>query len=293
MKKIFLILLFVTYQISVAQSFESTNQDTVGYIDANNLKQGYWKFLGIMKKLPGYKDDQVVEEGKFTDNRKVGKWKKYFPSGNVDSEITYENGRPNGYYINYYDNGKVQEEGMWVNNKPVGTFKRFHENGVISQEFNYNKTGKKEGDQKWFYENGKVMIEGEFANGQESGVLKEYYENGDLKAEKNFNNGTLDAATTKTYEPKKPLVKTEEIKPIDNSKALPVQNDELPNLGAFNGNGYAKLFGANKQITKDGVFKNKILMDGKEYIYNKDGILQKIKIYKNGAYVGDGVIEEK
>lgn len=290
--KRFLLILFFIAKISAAQSFEINNQDTVNFIDVNNLKQGYWRFLGFMKKLPGYKDDQVIEEGKFADSRKVGLWKKYFPSGNIDSKVTYQNGRPNGYYVNYYDNGKIQEEGTWINNKPVGQFKRFHENGVIAQEFNYNNTGKREGAQKYYYENGKIMIEGEWAEGKESGILKEYYENGDLKAEKNFNGGTLDPATTKTYEPKKPLAKTTELKPIDTTPAV-AKNDEKPNLGAFNGNGYAKLYGSNKQITKDGTFSNYKLIDGKEYIYNKDGILQKIEIYKKGVYVGDGVIEDE
>jgi antitoxin component YwqK of YwqJK toxin-antitoxin module len=292
MKKFLLLLFFIAYKISTAQSFELFNQDTINLIDASNLKQGHWIFFGKMKKLPGYKDDQKVEEGGFVDSKKSGTWKKYFPSGNTENEITYQNGRPNGHYVNYYDNGKVQEEGNWVNNKPIGTFKRYHENGNLSQEFNFNKGGQREGVQKYYHENGKLMIEGEWADGKESGILREYYENGDLRAEKNFMNGSLDPATSKEFEPKKPLEKKEEIKPVTSAPVL-AQKDEAPNMGSFSGNGYAKLYNSNKQVTKDGIFSNYKLVDGKEYIYNSDGILQRIAVYKNGSYVGDGVISEK
>ena len=292
MKKFLLFIIFITCKISIAQSLEVYNQDTINYIDVNNMKQGHWIFWGKMKKLPGYADNQKVEEGSFKDSKKVGSWKKYFPSGNVQNEISYKGGRPNGYYINYYDNGKIEEEGTWVNNRQVGQFKRYYENGVLSQEFNFNEKGDREGVQKYYYENGKVMMEGQWANGQESGILKEYYENGDLRAEKNFTNGTMDPASSNTYEPKKPMVKIAE---TDEEKASPVvaKGEELPNMGTFNGNGYGKLYNKNNQIAKDGTFKNYKLIEGKYYIYNKDGIIQKVEIYKNGVYIGDGVIAEK
>lgn len=294
MKRFLLIVFFITYKISLAQSFEIYNQDTINMIDANNLKQGFWIFWGKMKKLPGYADDSKVEEGTFQNSRKVGLWKKYFPNGKVENEISYQNGRPNGRYVMYYPNGQVQEEAVWKGTKQVGTFKRYYENGNVAQEFTMNENGKKDGIQRYYYENGKIMIEGEFKNGQESGIIKEYYENGDLRAEKNFANGMLDAASTKVYEPKKPLAK-EEPEPVKAVGPPPVVNkaDETVNMGSFNGNGYAKLFDGNKQVSKDGIFSNYRLVDGKHYIYDKNGILQRVAIYKNGAYVGDGVIEQK
>lgn len=279
----------------MAQSFEIFNQDTINFVDANNLKQGYWIFFGRMKKLPEYRDDQKVEEGKFSDSRKVGIWKKYFPNGNLNHEVTYVNGRPNGVYINYYQDGVVQEEGTWINNKQVGKFIRKHENGVVSQEFTFNNNGKREGVQKYYYPNGQVMIEGSWEEGQESGVVKEFYENGDIKSEKVYNNGKFDEAASKTYEPKKPLppVDKDQLKTDEPYKPPVVKGDEKPNMGIFNGDGYAKLYNANKQVSKDGIFSKYKLLDGKEYIYNKDGILERIMVYKNGVYVGDGVMEEQ
>lgn len=56
-------------------------------------------------------------------------------------------------------------------------------------------------------------------------------------------------------------------------------------------NGKHILYNKNKQISKDGDFKDNRLMEGKSYIYNENGILTRVAVYKNGIYVGDGSIE--
>jgi antitoxin component YwqK of YwqJK toxin-antitoxin module len=60
----------------------------------------------------------------------------------------------------------------------------------------------------------------------------------------------------------------------------------------FNGEGYWKLYNANKQVSKDGTFSKSRLVDGKVYFYSSDGILTRIAVYKDGKYVGDAVVEE-
>jgi antitoxin component YwqK of YwqJK toxin-antitoxin module len=51
------------------------------------------------------------------------------------------------------------------------------------------------------------------------------------------------------------------------------------------------LYNKNRQISKDGIFKDNRLMEGKAYIYDENGILIRIAIFKNGIYVGDAPIE--
>jgi antitoxin component YwqK of YwqJK toxin-antitoxin module len=293
MKKITLILLFITCKIGLAQSYELYNKDTINFVDATGKKQGKWIIFNRTKKLPQYPADAKVEEGKFTDSRKVGKWIEYYPNGNPKNRITFENGRPNGYAIMYHENGKISEEGMWKNNRWVGEYKMYYENGQVMQEFKFNATGKREGPQKYYYENGQVMIEGNWQEGKESGIVKEYYENGDIKAEKNFAGGTLDAATTKTYQPKKPLPKDpEEVKqapPVTVSAAETVGTGQK-SQGPLNGN--HTLLNKNKQPSKVGYFENNKLIDGKVFFYSEDGILTRIALYKGGKYVGD-TVEDK
>lgn len=297
MKKIVLIVLITISKIVSAQSFELLNNDTINLTTVSGKKQGKWIITNKLIKKPCYTDDQKVEEGTYENSKKTGVWNEYYCNNNLKSKITYENNRPNGYAIMYHENGKIKEEGLWKNNRWVGDYKLYYENGQVQQAFKFNTTGKREGDQKYFYDNGQTMIEGAWAEGKEAGLLKEYYENGDLKSEKNFADGYLDFASVKTYEPKKPIV-VEAVKEVveDPIKVAPIEVDkvnEKVNSGIpFNGEGQWKLYNKNRQVSKDGIFHKNRLMDGKVYIYNSNGILTRIALYKGGKYIGDSVIEE-
>ncbi|MCE9538190.1 MAG: toxin-antitoxin system YwqK family antitoxin [Bacteroidetes bacterium] len=297
MKKVFLIVLIIASNLAFAQTYEMAGTDTINLTDVSGKKQGKWIVTNKMVHKPCYTDDQKVEEGIFESSKKIGIWTEYYCNNNLKSKITYENNRPNGYAIMYHENGKPKEEGLWKNNRWVGDYKLYYENGQVQQAFKFNTTGKRAGDQKYYYENGQTMIEGSWAEGKEAGILKEYYENGDLKSEKNFADGFLDVASVKTYEPKKPIIK-EVVKEVvvDPIKVAPIEVDkgiEKVNSGKpFDGEGKWKLYNKNKQVSKDGVFHSNKLIDGKVYIYNTNGILTRIALYKGGKYIGDSVIEE-
>jgi hypothetical protein len=80
---------------------------------------------------------------------------------------------------------------------------------------------------------------------------------------------------------------------IDNTKTLSVSKDEIlqdPNQKLPTVlNGYFMLYNRNKQKTKDGVFKENRFMDGKNYVYNQNGQLISIEVYKNGFFAGTAV----
>lgn len=106
------------------------------HTDENNLKQGHWIVLykDIKRKTPGYKPDQVVEEGDYVDGKRVGVWKGFFPDGKTKHEITYKDGIPEGFARFYYKNGNIAEEGMWKINKWTGEYKYYSEQGELLQE---------------------------------------------------------------------------------------------------------------------------------------------------------------
>ncbi len=300
MKKFYFIFIFLVYKISVAQSqaYElagASGKDTINLIDALGKKQGKWVLKGKHKPGTCYAADQKAEEGKYTDNKKIGKWLEYYCNGNMKNQLTFQGGRPDGYAIMYHENGKISEEGNWKNNRWVGNYKLYYENGQVQHQFVFNPSGKREGPQTYYHENGQVAIEGTFANGKETGVIKEYHENGDLKAEKTFNDGAVDVASIKEFEPKKPIVKSKD-PVIDNAPKIVLKPDEKPNgavasKGPMVLNGPNIIYNKNKQITKDGNFKDNRMMEGKAYIYDDNGILQRVSVYKNGIYVGDTPIE--
>lgn len=296
MKNLVLLGAILSFNIasSQAQKFQIAGKDTINLVDQAGKKQGPWIIFGKDKGGPCYQPEQKAEEGKYQENRKSGQWVEYYCSGTPKSKVTFVNGRPDGYAITYHENGKVAEEGIWKNNRWVGNYKMYYENGNVQHDFVFNEGGKREGTQKYYYENKEVAIEGNFKNGKEAGVIKEYHENGDLKAEKTFNEGNVDVASIKEYDAKTPVTKTAE-KPVPTNmpKAI-VAKDEKP-ITATNAplvlNGKHTLYNKNKQVSKDGVFKDNRLMDGKAYFYNENGLLDRVSVYKNGMYVGDTQVE--
>lgn len=294
MKRLVILFIISAFCItdSTAQSYELLNGDTINKVVAGR-KQGLWIVKADPLKDLEFKEGAIVEEGEYSSSRKVGLWKTYYPNGKLKSEITYERGRPKGPYVLYYENGNIEEQGDWERTKNTGDFKRYHTNGNLSQDFQFTAEGKRSGEQKYYYENGNIRLEGTWENGMETGEMREYYENGDLMAVKVFNNGVLDKESVKVYAPKSPQQDPLE-REIENGKDMKVtaSKEEKPNIGGFDGNGYKKLYNRNKQIAKDGTFENYLFIDGKQYIYDENGILQQIMIFKSGRYVGNGVIEE-
>jgi len=292
-------LLFTTFfsffaTAQVAQSWEIYGKDTINKVDAEGKKQDKWILLGKHKPGGCYATDQKAEEGKYKDNKKIDRWLEYYCNGNMKNQLTFANGRPDGYAKLYHENGKISEEGIWKNNRWVGAYKLYYPNGQVQHEFLFNPNGKREGKQKYFYENGQVAIEGNFANGKESGLIKEFYENGDAKAEKNYMDGNVDVASIKEFQPVKPIVKKSD-RPEENAPVIKVAADEKPNeavikkvsKGPLVLNGNYTLYNRNKQITKDGVFKDNQFIEGKAYMYDENGILTRVAVYKNGVYIGD------
>jgi antitoxin component YwqK of YwqJK toxin-antitoxin module len=290
-------ILMLSYGYAQPQSYEldpSNGKDSINIIDFKGLKQGRWIIFGKSKPNTCYQPTSKVEEGKYMDNRKNGIWKEYFCNGNTKNKITFQNGRPDGYAIMYHENGKIAEEGTWKINKWVNNYKLYYDNGQVQQEFTFNPSGKREGPQKYYYEDGTTQIEGSWNNGKEAGEVKEYYPDGSVKKTVNYNNGEADVASIKEFQPKKPISDKPVL--VDNTKKVMASKEETLQDPKQKGptviNGPFVLYNKNRQKSKDGIFKDNRLMDGKSYIYDDNGILKRIEVYKAGAYAGDAQIDE-
>lgn len=260
------------------------NGDSVN-IKIEDKKEGKWIVFGKNQKDPKFKPDQVVEEGFYNANRKEGIWVRYYPNGNKKSEISYKRGRPNGSFKLYYENGNVEEEGEWTNRLYNGAFKRYYEDGTLEQEKTFDANGKAKGKIVYYYPNGKKELEFNSENGKETGVATRYYPNGDVKEVISFENG--DALE---FRDKKMVNKPVEVKETIKQKNSPTAQGKVNEAHQDIKDGYAKRFNENKDILMDGEFKGGKLWNGKWYKYDENGLLLKIEIYKNGKYIGDGVI---
>ncbi len=249
-------------------------------------KEGFWIIYAHMRNLADYKPSSVVEKGNYKRSRKYGLWKKYFPNGNIMNEIVFKNGRASGNFKTYYSNGNVEEEGFWKGRVYTGGFKRYHENGTLAQEKVFNDDGKTNGTVKYFYENGQEELVFKTVNGVENGEAIRYYPNGDVKEILTFDESGNMLSKVEKERVNPPLkTKKEEI------EAEGVKVEGMENLGGKNiVDGYHKTYNDDKDILMDGEFKDGKLINGKHYIYDEYGLLEKIEVYKKGKYVGNGVL---
>ena len=114
--------------------------------------------------------------------------KSFYPNGNLWSETTYKDGKPDGWRKEYYENGNLQFETTFKDGKQEGLSKGYYPNGNLEGEGTF-KDGKPEGLWKEYYENGNLKDEITFKDGKPEGLVKEYYENGKLRQEVIFESG--------------------------------------------------------------------------------------------------------
>lgn len=269
MKKFALLSFFFFFcSNAFAQNFIAFNSDTINRIDSTGKRQGYWIITGSMQKDHSYSNETKVEEGNYKDSQKIGNWISYYPNGNNKTEMTFVKNRPNGHAIFYEINGNKSEEGTWMYSRWVGPYADYYpENGIVRDSMYFSQTGKRSKFIK-FDTTGKVIF------------LVVY-----------DNNGFVEKAIDDT------IVKAQQINTIVNQQSIShgTQSDTLyipygsSSRGPFNGEGNWTLYN-NGQIIQKGTFHLKRLVDGESRMYDNNGLLIQIKLYKKGKYVGDAPI---
>jgi antitoxin component YwqK of YwqJK toxin-antitoxin module len=276
---IYLVFCWSVTSISIAQTGKINQKDQGG------KRQGYWIYTGKDRPKSGYPATAKIEEGAYKDNRKTGIWVRYYRDGATPKQkVTYVNNRPEGAYTKYYPNGVIKEVGVITKNTNKDSLKRYHENGTLSYAAVYS-AGKEQGEVKHYYPNGKLQFEYTSSAGVPTGKATRYYENGDVKEILQYN-GDGKVSKSEKKEMVSPPEKTQENK----EGKKPAPSTVSPNTRGikFNPNGYNKVYNDNDDIWQDGNFKNGVLWDGKVYEYDSDGILLKVKVFKNGVYHSDG-----
>lgn len=284
------LLVFLAAPLARAQA-SPVVVDTLNRVDEMGRKQGLWRIVAPKEDKPGYTDGQVIEEGTYSNGKRSGLWRRYWPNGKVMSEITYQMGRPRGEYKIYYPSGKTEEQGSWDLDRNIGGFKRYHTNGKLAQDFVFDAYGTRDGMQRYYHENSQLAVEVNVAKGQEDSTLKRYYANGDLQQTAVFDGGVINEANSKYI---KPVHRDTAPVAAPTGKPAPaVATDERPNALVFRENGFNTLYDRQLRLSQVGEFKEGHLYQGKYYRYDKNGKLVRIEMYQNGRYAGDGVITDE
>jgi antitoxin component YwqK of YwqJK toxin-antitoxin module len=288
-------LLVLTMAWALAGNFATAQAgpvpaDTLNQLDAQGLKQGWWRISGPVTDKPDYQAGALYEEGRYANNKRTGLWKRYWPNGRVRSEVTYVKGLPKGSYNTYYQDGSQEEQGSWDLDRNTGSFKRWYNNGNLMQEFVFDQYGTRNGVQKYYHENGSLEVAVNVADGKEEGMLKRYYANGNLEETVNFNGGEADPGSFRNYKPKTAMVA--EPVPAD-AKAAPAKAaSEQTNSAVFKVDGWNTLYDDQHRLAQQGNYRKGRLWQGKVYKYDRNGILRKIEVYVDGKYVGKAQLTE-
>lgn len=272
---------------NIARASSSVNQnDLVNQRSADGKKQGKWIYYGKDRPSEGFPAQGKIEEGDYKDDRREGTWIKYHNDGITPKlKGEYVNNRPSGKYIKYHMNGKVKEKGTYASGQYADSLLRYHANGEIEYEAVYNGQGKEHGQIRYYFPNGQVEYEYNSVNGVVAGKALRYYENGDIKEIIEYNSdGSLKSSVEKEME--NPKVRVND--PGASVETAPKISKPIVKGGKFLPNGYNKVYNTDDEIWQDGDFKEGRLFNGKVYVYDRDGILLKVKVFKNGTYHSDG-----
>lgn len=274
----------------LSASFFAVPPQDINKLDENGKKTGFWIITGSISKEKGYEPDAKVEEGEYVSSRKTGLWKKYWKTGKLKSEITFNRGRPKGDYVTYFENGNIEEKSSWGGNKQTGTYEMYYPNGQLMKKKEFSNDGKSTGKVQYFYENGEKELEFTTIDGVEDGEATWYYENGDVKIKKDFSGGAVTSETPFEMV-NAPYVDPVPKKVVKGPKASGVENEaQGGKQGSQIVDGHHITYDNDKNILMEGEFKGGRLYNGKHYLYDEYGLLEHIDIYKNGAFEGNGVI---
>lgn len=288
-----LCLLFATNSLVAAhpQLSAVSTPDTVNRLDETGRKQGWWRIIAPRTDKPDYSSGQLIEEGRYVNNKREGVWRRYWPNGKTMSEITYAMGQPRGAYTTFYPDGRTEEQGSWDLDRNTGAFKRWHPNGQLAQDFIFNQYGVRDGVQRYYHENGKLEVEVRIHEGKEEGTLKRYYANGDLQQVAEFNNGVINAENSRYL---RPAHKVEAPAPEPTAAVAPARSaDEVTNSVVFRENGFNTLYDKQLRLSQQGEFRNGTLWNGKYYRYSQQGLIYRIDVYIDGRLAGQAPINEE
>lgn len=263
---------------------EEQDEPKLNQTDEEGKKQGKWIFFGKDQPEKGYPMEGKISEGTYKDDRKDGRWIMYYKDGETPkTEGNFVNNRPNGPFIKYHPNGTIKEQGTFNKMRYVDTLKRFNEEGITVYESTYNEAGKESGEVTYYHDNGKPEFVYNANNGVPTGKATRYWPNGDIKEEITYGPDGTVQETTGEVERVNPPVKVE--KPGgDEGKSGP----KPTGVKDFEPNAYNKVYNDDKELWMEGDFKNGRLFDGRLYVYDEDGLLLKVEVYKNGKYHSDG-----
>jgi uncharacterized protein len=188
----------------------------------------------------------------------------------------------------YYENGDLKDELSNKNGVLDGPSVWYFHTGKLMMKATYQK-GKIEGRMTRWYFNGNPEIEGDYVNNRRNGKSIQYFEEGGKQLEQNYTNDTLNGPFTEYYPGDKIKTKGSYNMGLwDGKWEYYDEKGLLVGEGDFiKGSGILKGYSWNGRLIREVHYKNN-QKDGKEILYKENGLLDKVREFKQ-----DKLIEEK
>ncbi|MCL1088151.1 toxin-antitoxin system YwqK family antitoxin [Shewanella profunda] len=119
-----------------------------------------------------YPNGQLEEKIYFENGKEQGMANWYHDNGQLALEIYLENGLREGLFKSYYKSGVLSAEGQYKNNLSISPFTEYYENQQIQMYLPHTQ-GYRDGTARWFYEDGTIRTISEYEVRDGQGYLKE------------------------------------------------------------------------------------------------------------------------
>lgn len=259
----------------------------INQVDRSGNRIGFWILDEANNPVPT-KSKFKAKEGYYVNGRKEGVWVLFHKNTSTPRIIgEFSDNRPKGVFFRFDLKGEMIQAGTtrkdlllqpmvvattaafdckinFKNSELVAGQVFFHKNNFVNKQnsfqfwvekaFNSNKSNQQNIDYSWLNSNYKNI-------------------------EKAFDEARIPSS-------QKPTV--EATKVVGNGPV--VKSPRMLNGAVFHPNGWNKVYNDQDEIWIDGKFKNAQLWDGKEFIYDTDGVLMKVKVFKNGEFFSNGML---
>ncbi len=300
MRKLLLALLFLSSTVFVF----AARSESINKLDASGKRTGYW-IVDAENNPVERNAPNKWKEGAYIKGRKQGVWINYYADGKTPRLIgEYSDNRPAGAYFRFNKNGELQQassvprkitasQTVSASNKVFTCKMNFDNKEVVAGQVYFSKKVVKKNAVQFWLERSLEAIS------SESEVI-----------DFTWLNSNYDKLYAKYLEVRVPKIAHEKIvqrksnigavEAITEEQSLArrkhyyfppaIRTPRVAHGLIFQPNGFNKLYTTRDEIWIDGYFKDGQLQDGKVFIYDTDGVLLKVRVYKNGVYESDGVL---
>ena len=276
--------------------------DTLNQFDQFGKRTGYW-IVDENNDATTFSSKTKRKEGRYIKGRKNGAWICYHSDGVTPRLIgEYQDNRPGGAYFRFDKKGELiqassvprqinQSNSVEAKNELFACRMMFHNSEMVAGQVFFEKRAFQAPYTFQFWTE-KSLDKNQLVS---SHVNYSWLNQNYPELYSNYLHVRVPhAIKIENTEIQKVVSKIEQmqVSQIDNrSKSIlpPVITDPRVAKGlVFQLNGFNKLYTGSDEIWVDGLFRNGQLKDGKVFVYDRDGVLLKVRIFKDGLYVSDG-----